>query len=337
MNLDPWVERALRILDAHSRAKFAQNPEQALTAQLGLTVRPVERLSEARDDGGFCDGMSFLEDGVILYAPTPNSRRQNFTLAHELGHWIVEQDSGLFDWIADQDEPAALLETVCDRIAQRLLLPEDLTADVVQAGPVRARHVQELYNASQASYQACAIGISRRIRGLGAVVLIERFGSVVNHASVRPDEDDGWPVVYPWRGQTILDGHALLGIPLGGSFTRRIWWRNQWGKEAEFFADAVADDRRIIVILADQDQWQVEPGRVLQPRDFDERPLLRTYCCGKERWVRGYPCPHCRQPFCSNCRRCACDRQAASQANCVICNLILPGHLLENGVCEDCR
>ncbi|WP_431246918.1 ImmA/IrrE family metallo-endopeptidase [Leifsonia xyli] len=153
--------------------------------------------------------MSFLDDGVILYAPTPNSRRQNFTLAHELGHWIVERDTGLFDWIADQSDPSALLESVCDQIAQRLLLPDALTRAVVGDERVRAHHVQELFDSSQASYQACAIAIARQIRGLGAVVLIDRFDGQVHHASIQPDPDDGWPQIYPWRGQTLPEAHGL--------------------------------------------------------------------------------------------------------------------------------
>ena len=116
------------MLDVSTQEHLALDPLDALTTRLGLAVRPVQTLSSSRDDGGFCDGMSFLDDGIILYAPTPNSRRQNFTLMHELGHWIVEKDQVLFDWIADQEDPAVLLETVCDRIAQRLLLPEALTA-----------------------------------------------------------------------------------------------------------------------------------------------------------------------------------------------------------------
>jgi len=55
-----------------------------------LTVRAVDHLDDARADGGVCDGVSYLNDGVILYRSTGN-RRENFTLAHELGHWLVDQ------------------------------------------------------------------------------------------------------------------------------------------------------------------------------------------------------------------------------------------------------
>lgn len=337
MRLDPWVDRAIRILDIPTREHFALDPLDALTTQLGLTVRAVETLSSKRNDGGFCDGMSFLDDGVVLYAPTPNSRRQNFTLAHELGHWIVEQDEGLFDWIADQTEPTALLETVCDQIAQRLLLPDIITSAVIGSELVRARHVQDLYSGSQASYQACAIAIANRISGLGAVVLVDRFDGLVTHASIRPDPDEGWPQVYPWRGQAVDEGHALRTLASGSAFTRRITWRDTWNRTAEFYADAIADGRRGIAVLAGEDIWKVEPAYVIQPRDFDTRPLLTTYCCGQERTFRGYPCPACSQGFCPICGRCRCGRSAKTEAACSECFTLVQQHLLVDGLCETCR
>lgn len=337
MKLGPWVERAIRILDSPTQEQFALDPEAALISQLGLTVRPVDKLSSSRADGGFCDGMSFLEDGVILYAPTPNSRRQNFTLAHELGHWIVEQDQGLFDWIADQADPAALLETICDQIAQRLLLPDALTQDIVGSELVRAQHVQDLYENSQASYQACAIAVARHIRGLGAVVLIDRYDGQVHHASIQPDPDDGWPEVYPWRGQVLPQAHALREFDSGSTFTRRITWRDSWGRAAEFYADAVADGRRTIAVLAGDDIWKVEPSYVIQPRDFDKRPLLHVYCCGQEHSFHGFPCPTCGQGFCPVCKNCKCDRAAKTEEACNGCFLVLQRHLLVDGLCENCR
>jgi Zn-dependent peptidase ImmA (M78 family) len=123
VNLDQCVERGLSRLDSHIHARFAASPLSVLREDLGLRVEGVEHLANRRDDGGACDGVSFLQDGVILYAPTPYSRRENFTLAHELGHWLVDQVEEVIDWLADQQEPQRLLETVCDRIAQGLFTP----------------------------------------------------------------------------------------------------------------------------------------------------------------------------------------------------------------------
>ena len=337
MKLGPRIERAVKILDPVVQEQFVLDPLDALTTGMQLTVRAVDSLSSRRGDGGFCDGMSFLEDGLILYAPTPNSRRQNFTLAHELGHWVVEQDQGLFDWIADQSDPPALLETVCDQIAQRFLLPEALVTEVVGEDLVRAHDVQNLFDNSQASYQACAIAIAQHVRGLGAVVLIDRFDGQVHHASIQPDPDDGWPEVYPWRGQVLPEAHGLREFNPGSTFTRRITWRDSWGRTADFYADAIADDRRIIAVLAGYDIWKVDPGYMIQPREFDTRPLLTIFCCGQSRSFRGYPCPTCGKGFCPVCKNCQCDRAAKTEETCTGCFMIFQRHLLVDGLCEGCR
>ncbi len=337
MKLDPWVDRAILRLDETTRSEFANNPAEALRRELGIQVRQVDFLATTRGDGGFCDGMSYLDDGVILYASTPNSRRENFTLAHELGHWIVEQDDGLFGWIADQENAAALLESVCDRIAQRLLLPEATVAEVVRTGPVRAAQVQELFENSSASWQACAIALARRLRGLAAIVLISRWDLSVQHASIQPDSDDGWPTIYPWTGQVLQEVHPLATLAPGKTLTRRLSWRSPWGSEAEFFVDAFADDRRVVAVFADQDVWNVEPARVLEPREYDKRPRGAIFCCGEERLVRGYPCGTCGQQFCPNCKQCQCDRNAKDEVQCAGCWLLKRANLMVDGLCESCR
>jgi hypothetical protein len=133
LTLEDCVDQAFSLVQPEVHARFADDPVGVLRFDFGLSVRAVEHLTEGRSDGGACDGVSFLRDGVILYAPTPLSRRENFTLAHELGHWLVENAPDVYDWLADQNDPGRLLETVCDRIAQRLLLPDSVVSAVVGA------------------------------------------------------------------------------------------------------------------------------------------------------------------------------------------------------------
>ncbi len=337
MNLDQCVERAITRLAPVVRERFALNPLGVLAEELHFKVQAVEHLSSQRNVGGFCDGVSFLDDGVILYAPTPKSRRENFTLAHELGHSMVEQDDKVLDWLANQTEPQVMLETICDRIAQRLLLPEDMVASVLSGGVIRAQHVVDLLDLSQASRPACAIALAQHLPGLGAIVLIDKYSLSVAHASVRPDPEEGWPLVFPWRNQPVDKWHPLVTLVSGGTLTKRISWRTPWNKTHDFFADAIADDRRTIAVFSDVDIWSPEHRRIEEPRDFDKRPLLKTYCCGQEQWVRGYPCPTCHGPFCPKCGKCRCDRNSSRAAVCTGCFLEFSSALLVDGKCEDCR
>lgn len=183
MNLEGCVDQALSLLTDDVRSRFSGDPIAILRHDLNLTVTAVEHLASARDDGGACDGVSFLQDGVILYAPTPWSRRENFTLAHELGHWLAEKAPDIYDWLADQDEPGRFLETVCDRVAQRLLLPETTSIEVIGGGPIRAQHLISLYNATHASRPVCAIALAKHLPGLGAIAIIDRYTGTVEVGS----------------------------------------------------------------------------------------------------------------------------------------------------------
>ena len=222
MTLEECVDRALSQVSPDVHARFAADPIEVLRSDFRLTVKEVGHLANAREDGGACDGVSFLEDGVILYAPTPASRRENFTLAHELGHWLAENAPDVYDWLANQEDPGRLLETVCDRIAQRLLLPDSAAKAVIGSGPIRAQHLFDLYGATQASRPVCAIALAKHLPGLGAIIIINRYTGVVAHASVNPDPERGWPTVFPWRNQRVADTHPLLRLAGGSSASRRL-------------------------------------------------------------------------------------------------------------------
>ena len=113
--------------------------------------------------------MFFLDGGVILYAPSPYSRRENFTLAHEYGHFLVAEQEDILDWLGDLSKPCRALESVCDRIASELLLPKSLIDQVVGGQVPRASHLVALYEASNASEPCCAIALANRLPGVAAV------------------------------------------------------------------------------------------------------------------------------------------------------------------------
>jgi len=281
--------------------------------------------------------MSFLDDGVILYAPTGN-RRENFTLAHELGHWLVDQTDAIYDWLSAQPEPPVALETLCDRVAQRLLLPIENIRAVVGAGPVEARHVADLYDRSLASWPVCAIALAAQLRGLGAVIITDPVDHSVEYASIHPDPEQGWPKVHPWPGQPIPAGHPLRTLGEGGSSRRRSFWTTPWGHREIYYLDAVVNSRRAIAILADTDLWHTELFHPVVQREFRDQTEREVTCCGRTHSVRSYPCPNCHTPFCPSCGKCRCDRQAAAEDRCRgRCGLQYLPHLLEDGLCEECR
>jgi hypothetical protein len=335
MRVDTWADRALALLSVEVREHFAADPIDCMTSELGLHVVPAEHLTDSRTAGGACDGVSFLEDDVVLYAPS-FSRRQNFTLAHETGHWLLEHTAGFLDWVADQETPAAAVETICDRIAQRLLLSKSQVAAIVGAGPVRAQHVMELYNSSAASRRVCAIGLAQSLPGLGAVVIADRETGIVELSSVHPDPEKGWPTVYPWNGQTLPPGNAFRRIGTGVSATKLMRWQSPWGTNADFYVDGITDDRRLYLVFSQTDLWGTTASFVATEVEFAVQPERQIFCCGKTRVSRGFPCPKCGQPFCPNCRECSCDKRAAREDECNECHSRVLPHLLQDGLCEIC-
>ena len=317
--------------------RFADDPLGTLCNDLELTVRAVDHLDSSRTDGGACDGISYLSDGVILYRSTGN-RRENFTLAHELGHWLVDRTDAIYDRLAELDDPIKMLETVCDRIARLLLLPDDRIAEVLDSAVVEARHVIALHDASSASIPACGIALKDRLPGLGAVLVIGRGEDEIRYASVHPDAGDGWPTVYPWPGQAIPQAHPLRTIQPGDTLRQRTYWETPWGTRAEFYMDAIADAHRTIAILSAEDLWQAERFHPPIDRDFDQRPNLEIRCCGQVQPVRGWPCTSCGEGHCPTCGYCRCERQAAAELLCAgSCYMRYLPHLLVDGLCEDCR
>ncbi|MBO0596336.1 ImmA/IrrE family metallo-endopeptidase [Nesterenkonia sp. E16_7] len=337
MNLDACVEQGVAQLSEDVRIRFAVNPIAVLREDVGLTVTAVEHLATHRDEGGACDGVSFLQDGVILYAPTPSSRRENFTLAHELGHWLAEQAPDVYDWIADQHDPGRLLETICDRIAQQILLPETTVRAVIGSGSIRAHHLIDIFHATQASRPVCAIALAQHLPGLGAIAIIDRFTRTVTHASVRPDPEQGWPSVFPWRDQELPESHPLLGLAPGEDAARRLPWRTPWGTQESFYVEAIADDKRIFAVFSDSDLWNIAEFHAPTQRDFDRRPLLTDSCCGTTFESRGYPCPDCGQPYCPRCGDCKCERLAKREVRCGRCFMLFQPHLFVDGECVECR
>lgn len=319
-------------------ARFADDPLATLRDDLKLTVRAVDHLDDSRTDGAPCDGISYLSDGVVLYRSTGN-RRENFTLAHELGHWLVDQVEAVYDKLADLDDAAKLLEAVCDRIARLLLLPDDRLARVVPSAVVEAKHVTELYDATNASIHACVIALADRLPSLGAVVVIRQGGDKVLYASVRPDDERGWPKVYPWPGQPLPVAHPLRNIRPGGTLRQRTFWQMPWGERADFYIDAIADSRRTIAVLSADDLWQAERFHPTTTRHFDQRPEVEVKCCGQLHKFRGWTCDTCSEGHCPTCGNCRCQKQVAAEVLCAgTCFMQYLPHLLDaNGLCEDCR
>jgi hypothetical protein len=306
--------------------------------QLGLIIEPVERLDETRGARGWCDGVSFLKAGVTIYVRSPNSRREHFTIAHEIGHWLVDRDDDAVDWLADLRDPARALEQLCDQIAGRLLVTDEILDSLIGTQSIQATDIRRLYEQTTASEPVCAIALTRRLHTPGAIVLLDRTGFTVSYASLIWDHGDEQPIAYPWAGQHIPVGHRLRNLAVGAHMQSRSWWATPWGEWHTYYLDAVSGQNRIAAILAETDIWGCERLHLDQPGRRPASPVFTIQCtCGFTGEARGYPHDECGRPFCPQCGACECDRKFAGHKPCAKCFVQAPARDLVDGLCSMCR
>ncbi len=327
---------ALRIVSAlpgAKRADIAVNPIAGIES-LGYTVVAERALTSKRGAGGWCDGMSFAEHNTVMYAPTPGSKKENFTLLHEVGHILVEQDDDALIWLADRDDPDVELERLCEEIAAALVVPDALIDEIIGTGPLTGDDLRTLVARSAASGPACAIALSSRLSS-GAVVIIERVDARVIHSALRGEDLK----IYPRKDTEVPTDHPLLGLEPGLSTTNKSYWMDKWERRQQYYLSAVATEKRIYAIFSVSDLWGVDRFHGGQaPPQKSSAPRLTVRCaCGFSGTVAGWPCGTCGHPYCLKCGECDCARRARAQQACSVCYCNTPPVDLEDGVCSNCR
>lgn len=339
-----WADRLIRELPDAWRDDLARVPRDAVEAHFPLKTRPFPAGQTLRERGarGPCDGVSYLESGLVLYVPTlqDDIRRENFTILHELGHHLIAQSPDATDWVQDQQDPARVEEELADAIAAALLLPPSTLDGVLgESGHPSADALHTLYDVSSASAQVCAIALARRLGCEGFIALIDAVTGTVSFAARNADTRP-----YAWCGDLVPDGHPLRLLAPTQAFRGVTWWPWPNGEHADYFVDARRGRKRTVAVFATQNWWGVPGVHVLdrgeeEGRRRPESGRFRCPLCRAERWTRGFPCNDCRQPYCATCGRCACDRQRQDASGlCVRCRVRWrPALLDENGLCSTCR
>jgi Zn-dependent peptidase ImmA (M78 family) len=320
MTLKLHARRLVAATPQSARQALALDPAAALAQQFDVRVVAVEELRDSRGAGGWCDGVSLTTDRVICYAPSPGSRRQNFTLLHELGHILINEDEDALDWLADRPDPDSDQERLCDAIAAEILLPEPTINQILAGAAPTADHLRQLYASSQASEEVCAIALAARLPMRGAVVLIRRRNATVAFAA-----SNGWPPLPIPRSLAIPARHPLRELG-----TRQRWtgWTTADLRlaltehpamclpshlaEDLLRVDSVAGPRRTTAIFLDiSDPGGHNKGGLLAAFAMDlelrsPRPTFTCSKCASNVPSGGYECEECGIAPCRGCGRCQC-------------------------------
>jgi len=330
MSTARWAARIVAGIDDDVRRDLADSLEIAIELHFDLKITAADVFG-TRGDGGWCDGVSIIDSGIILYRPT-RSRRQNFTLMHELGHHLVAQDIDCLSWLADEPEPGRALEQLCDQIAADLLLHPDDIDTALGGGPPTAEALVALFDRTEASRSACAVALARKLPCDGFIVLIEDDADEVFFAARARDTRP-----YAWRGDTIPISHPLRQTPPAPRAL--AWWPYSVGSQRrEYFMSCAAAGSWRIAVFAENNLFDVPgfhiPQEVEKDRGYDGSTTCPCGYSGKTRW---WPCNRCGVPECPSCGDCQCSREDRTRVACSVCfSSVLP-HLLLDGVCVDCR
>lgn len=271
---------------------------------------------------------------MLVYAPTPYSDREHFTICHEIGHHLISQedDEDILVWFADQPEGAD--EEICDLIAAQLLVhPDDIDAVLDGGGPSGPR-VLGLFQSTNASRQVAAIAMAQRLPCEGFVAVI-RDGAV----SFAARQGDTRP--YAWRGDSLPEHHPVGQLEDGQGTARESYWPTPWGEPRRYYLSAKRDGAWTYAVFAEHDLFgAVELHLPEAPRATSaDRHSFRCPSCGHTAMLRRWPCPDCHEQECPKCEACGCTRKEAAtkRAMCSNCTRFVRADLIIDGLCDGCR
>jgi Zn-dependent peptidase ImmA (M78 family) len=334
--LESLAQALEEMLDEKTRRDLAILPAKAVRA-LGLTVLPFALPSMG--DPCSCDGAFWGSPRpTIAYRPTPGSRRENFTILHEVGHHLVRGNVDVLSALADIGTDGGLEaeERVCHLFASRILLPKVLLDQILVGQRPQADHAPRLYEASNASREACAVALANRLGCFGYVVLAEVSTSSVRFAASSPE------CPYVWRrGSKLRSSHNIWrAVQRDGGFRGEgpVEWA---GGSKGMWLDALAEGDLVYAVFAQERNWAAPGLNLLEGGVTSARPIaLSGTCahCGEATW--GYqPCEKCGDVRCRKCDRCGCGAPSQATRQCPRCHLARGPGLFRKGssICVDCE
>jgi IrrE N-terminal-like domain len=326
------VVRILAGLTVEQLDDCREDIRYALEAHWSLAIVAAESMT-SRGQGGWCDGMSITSAGVVLYRPTGN-RRENFTLAHELGHLLVDNDDACMSWLADQPDPLRTREQVCDGIAAHILIPDTIVDAVLEGEPPNAASIERLHVSTSASWPACVNALADRLPCDGFIAIVDNFDATIYYASRTRSTHP-----YAWARDSVPAGH-MLRKSLRPQKAVSWWPRFNVNERRRYYINIGEAGQFTHAVFAADDLWGIEALHIPQPDQDDRRYDGSISCvsCGYSGRTVLYPCSICRTDTCQQCGECACDRRARTKTErCTHCTVSFLPHLIVDGLCPSCR
>ena len=335
MRLDPVTEarRLLEQISPPDRHSLAEDPARTVTElfAVGVALRPAHRR------GSGCTVEGTYDPGPpprILAASDVAQERTWFTILHELGHHLIEVDVNLNELsITDADRRD---EEICDEIAARLLMPEEIREELLPPRRFTARNVAKLYESTRASRQACCVTAASRLRAPGCVILANADGVAT---FIAHDQTTQWRIARdtPQGEDSLITKAARWPTKHARGITKVRFASGAISGPMHGDAFAADDGWVYAVIVEDtHSPWERTPKRVIT-NPWPDAEEIECGNCGEVSRSRRAPCRRCGDRYCRRCGRCSCPLVAAVRL-CPGCFLQKASNQFTAGseVCADC-
>jgi len=309
-NLGVAVRHLIDSLDSHH--------DLALT---DLTLDPIEAITNCahidlrwvNSTGTGCALYGFYRSSppTIGLHRSRTAARDNFTVLHELGHHVQQNDEA---WALDvlaalsPFEARVLEEAVSDRFAATILIPDDRVAHLT-GGSVTAAAIRDLHEDGSASRQATCT----RVVQLGdpssslAIVLTDiqgrvEFGRSTNDSLVPPPSGSVQPDIQRLIKVALETDFKASGIAQEGLVYGTGSSRTDLRLDLALSSDGVNVFTVITPIYEYGDQdWGTSEAE------------CSNEACGEHFFtVDAVLCASCRERKCPACRSCACEAPRAT-------------------------
>jgi hypothetical protein len=120
---------------------------------------------------------------TLIVTRSMSTRRQHFTLLHELGHHLQRTDLALGEVVLAQRDSEQFEEAACDAFAARILLPDDMVATVIGADGPTVQDAVGLFELSNASRAAISVRLAGLLKPAAVVAVLDELGAVTFAAS----------------------------------------------------------------------------------------------------------------------------------------------------------
>lgn len=335
MRVDPVAEarRLLEQISPADRRKLAEDPAGTVRELFAVevTLRPaLLRGSNCTVDGTYDPG----PPARIRAASDVAAARTCFTILHELGHHLIELDTFLNELsITDADRRD---EEICDEIAARLLMPDEIRDELLPPRRFTARNVAKLFETTRASRQACCVTAASRLRAPGCVILGNADG-VATYIAHHPTTQ--WRIARntPQGEESLIAKAARWSTKHARDITRVRFASGAISGPMHGDAFAADDGWVYAVIVEDtHSPWEQNPRRVITNpwADVEE---IECGNCGEVSRSRRAPCRRCGDRYCRRCGRCSCPFVAEIRS-CPECFLqkSINQFVDDSEVCVDC-